>query len=644
MDNLQNAKNVPEGDMDVAKLFKGYVPTKDKKCLLKFKNKSTEDLQTYEQVKNLPEFAGILSDETILIDIDEVEQSEVLFNIVKDLALQCRVYKTSRGKHFLFKNEGVETNKIHTKLAVGLTADIKIGTRNSYSILKFNDKEREILYDSDEYQSLPKWLTPIKTPYDFLNMEDGDGRNQTLFNYILTLQSNDFSEDEAKETIRLINNYILSEPLDDKEIETILRHDAFQKPMFFKKGKFLFDKFAVYLKNNNHIVRINNQLHVYHDGIYIEGQTEIEAAMIEHIPDLTRAKRSEVLSYLDVLIRRNVKTSDANLIAFRNGVYNIETGELLDFSSDYIITNKINYNFNPHAYSELVDKTFDKLSCNDESIRALLEEAIGYCFYRRNELRKSFILTGDKKNGKSTFLAMLKELLGDDNTAALDLNELADRFSSASLFGKLANIGDDIGDEFIANPATFKKIVSGDRIKGENKGQKEFFFNPYCKLLFSANNIPRIKDKSGAVLDRLVIIPFDARFSRDDPDFDPYIKYKLIQEDALEYLVLLGIEGLKRVLHNQSFTKSKKVTKSIEEYEETNNPILLFFKEITIDEIMNEPTKEVYQKYNEFCLANSFTPMSNIEFSKQIKRRFDLEIINKTVKGQKYRIFSHKEK
>lgn len=623
--------------------FKGYVPTKDKKCLLPFKNKTTADLQNYEQVKNLPEFAGILSDETILIDIDDMEQSEILFNIVKDLKLECRVYATSRGKHFLFKNDLVETNKIHTKLAVGLEADIKLGTRNSYSILKFDNKEREILYDTEQYEFVPKWLTPIKTPYDFLNMEDGDGRNQTLFNYILTLQSNDFSEDEAKQTIRLINDYILSEPLEQKELETILRHDAFQKPVFFKKGKFLFDKFAIYLKNTNHIVRINGQLHIYRDGIYVEGQSEIEAAMIEHIPDLTRSRRSEILSYLDILIRKNTKLTGANLIAFKNGIYNVETDELIEFSPDYIITNKINYNFNPDARSDLVDKTFDKLACGNESIRMLLEEAVGYCFYRRNELRKSFILTGDKKNGKSTFLAMLKELLGDDNTSALDLNELADRFSSASLFGKLANVGDDIGDEFIANPATFKKIVSGDRIKGENKGQKEFFFNPYCKLLFSANNIPRIKDKSGAVLDRLVIIPFDARFSRDDPDFDPYIKYKLIQEDALEYLIVLGINGLKRVLENQAFTKSDKVTKSIQEYEESNNPILLFFKEIDTDEIINEPTKEVYQKYNEFCLANSFTPMSNIEFSKQIKKRFNLDIVNKTVKGKKYRIFVKKE-
>lgn len=625
-------------------LFKGYVPTKDKKCLLKFKGKSAEELQTYEQVKNLPEFAGILAENTALIDVDDYEQSEILFKIITDLKIKCRVYETKRGKHFFFINDKIETNKIHTKLACGLEADIKIGSKNSYSILKFDDVERKILWDSDEYEPVPIWLTPVKSNIDFFDMENGDGRNQALFNYILTLQTADFSVDDARKTIGLINDYILKDKLSESELQTILRDDAFKKPIFFKKGKFLFDKFAVYLKNNNHILRINNQLHIYQDGIYVEGQSEIEAAMIEHIPDLNRSKRSEITSYLDILIRKNVKMAPANLIAFKNGIYDIETDKLIDFSPEYVITNKINYDYNPDAFCELVDDTFDKLSCNDESVRALLEEAVGYCFYRRNELRKSFILTGDKKNGKSTYLAMLKELLGDDNTVALDLGELGERFSSASLFGKLANIGDDIGDDFIANPAVFKKIVSGDWIKGENKGQKEFFFKPYCKLLFSANSIPRIKDKSGAVLDRLVIIPFDARFSKDDPDFDPYIKYKLIKPEALEYLILLGLRGLKRVLDNHSFTSSEKVKHSIEEYEESNNPILLFFKEINVDEIVNEPTSEVYKKYSEFCLANSFTAMSNIEFSKQINRQFDLKITNKTIKGKKYRIFERKEK
>ena len=170
--------------------FKGYVETKNKKCIEKFKGRT--DFKSYEQVQSLSEFAGILNTDTILIDIDDFEQSELLFKIVQDKGLKCRVYETTRGKHFLFNNKGVDTNRTKANLAIGLTADIKIGKRNSYSILKFKGKERTILYDTtgenEEAQDLPKWLLPIRTNTDFIDMEAGDGRNQTLFNYILTLQ------------------------------------------------------------------------------------------------------------------------------------------------------------------------------------------------------------------------------------------------------------------------------------------------------------------------------------------------------------------------------------------------------------------------------------------------------------------------
>ena len=620
--------------------FKGYVPTKDKRCIIKFKGKSSGDLQTYDQVKRLPEFAGILADDTILIDVDDQKQSEKLLKIVKDKSIKCRVYKTTHGMHFLFLNDKVDSCKTKTKLACGLVKiDIKIGKRNSYEVLKFGGKEREILYDSKEYAVVPKWLTPIQTNANFAEMGEGDGRNQKLFSYILTLQSNDFSNDEVRDCIRIINEYVLKKPLGEQELETILRDGAFQKPVFFNGKTFRFDKFANYLKNNNHIIRINGQLHIYRDGIYVPGQLEIESAMIKSIPDLNRAKRTEVLSYLDILVKEDSKPSDSRYVAFRNGVYDIVEDKLTNFSPETVIMNKVNCDYNPAAYHELLDNTLTKIACRDSDVRSLLEEAVGYCFYRRNELRKSFILTGEKRNGKSTYLAVLKELLGDENTVALDLNELGDRFSSASLFGKLANIGDDIADDFIPNPAIFKKIVSGDWIKGERKGQNEFFFKPYCKLLFSANAIPRMKDKSGAVLDRLVIIPFDAKFSDTDPDYDPNIKYKLLEKESLEYLAILGLQGLRRVLNKNAFTVSGKVEVSIEEYKESNNPIEVFFKEVGEGEIVNESTNSVYTKYNEFCLANGFTAMSKIEFSKQVKRRFGVEIVNRMISGKRYRLF-----
>lgn len=626
--------------------FKGYVETKNKKCIEKFKGRT--DFKTFEQVQSLPEYAGILAAETILIDVDDFEASEILFKVVKEYALTCRVYRTSRGKHFLFKNSGVPTNKTGCKLAIGLTADIKIGTRNSYEVLKYDNQNREILYDTaenEEAQQLPRWLFPVKSKMEFLNMETGDGRNQGLFNYILTLQSNDFSVEEARETIRIINKFVLKVPLSDDEIETVLRDDAFKKPVFFMGSTFLFDKFATFLKNNNHIIKINNQLHIYKNGIYISGLAEIEAEMIQHIPGLNRAKRTEVLAYLDILIRENSKAEDANLIAFENGLYNIVDDSFVEFTPEHIITNKIRWKYNPEAYSEIADKTLNKIACNDPQIRALLEEAIGYCFYRRNELGKAFILTGDKSNGKSTFLSMVQCLLGDENISSLDLKELGDRFKTAEMFGKLANIGDDIGDEFIANPAIFKKLVTGERVSAERKGQNPFEFNNYSKLLFSANNIPRIKDKTGAVQRRLTIIPFDARFSADDPDFNPYIKHLLKTDEVMEYLINLGIAGLKRVLLNRKFTGSTKVQKAMDEYEENNNPIIGFFRECEDEEfqIENEPTNVVYKRYQEYCLANSLQPMSNIEFSKQVNRILNMRVENKWLNGKKHRIFIKNE-
>lgn len=619
-------------------LFRGYVETKNKKCIEKFKDRI--DLKTFEEVQHLPEFAGILAKNVILIDIDDEKTSDILLNIVKNLKLKCRVYETTRGKHFFFKNNNViKTNRTGCKLAIGITADIKLGSRNSYSILKHNNQLRPILYDTKEYQEIPKWLTPVKSNCEFLNMEPGDGRNQALFTYILTLQSNDFTVDETRETIRLINKYVLKIPLSENELNVILRDDAFKKPVFFKNRTFLFDKFATYIKNNNYIVRINNQLHTYKDGVYINSLPEIEAQMIKHIPDLNRAKRSEVLSYLDILIRDNTSMSDAHLIAFKNGIYNLIDNTITEFSPSIVITNKINWDYNPEAYSELVDNTLNKISCNDKQIRQLLEEIIGYCFYRRNELGKAFILIGDQSNGKSTFLDMIQKLLGEDNISSLDLGELGDRFKTAELFGKLANIGDDIGDEFIPNAAVFRKLVTGERVNVERKGQDPFEFNNYAKMLFSANNIPRIKDKTGAVQRRLVIVPFDAKFTPDDPNFDPYIKYKLRTEECMEYLIKLGLEGLKRVLKNQKFTKSDRVEKELQEYEESNNPILGFFKEITMEEVENEPTRDIYKRYQVYCSENNLQALSNIEFSKQIKAKFKLDIVDRKINGKKYRVF-----
>lgn len=621
-------------------LFKGYVQTKNKKCIESFKGRT--DLKTLEQVQHMPEYAGILGEETVLIDIDDAETSEILFKIVQDLELKCRVYKTTRGKHFLFKNAGMATNKTKCKLAICLEADIKLGCRNSYSILKFKDAEREILYDVPEkdIQEVPKWLFPIRTNMDFLSMDSGDGRNQSLFNYILTLQSENFTVEEARETIRIINNYVLKTPLDERELETILRDDAFKKPIFFRGNTFLFDKFANYMKNNNSIIKISGQLHIYRDGVYVSDPDEIEAVMIKHIAHLNQTKRREVLKYLSLLIRDSVPEADAKYIAFKNGVLNVLDGSFQPFNPDMVLKNIIPWDYNPAAESEIVDSVMDKISCGDDEIKDLLEECVGYCFFRKNELGKAFILTGDGANGKSTFIDMIKTMLGDDNITSLDLKELGEKFQNAELFGKLANLGDDIGEEFIASSSVFKKLVTGERIQVQRKGQDPFEFNNYAKMIFSANSIPRIKDRSGGLRRRMIIVPFDATFTKADPDYRPFIKYELREQEAVERLIVLGIQGLQRILENNAFTVPKKAADALAEYEKENNSIVSFIEEYGIENFENNETKDIYNAYGTFCLDNGLKEAySNISFSMYIKKHYPLDIVDKKVMGKKCRIF-----
>lgn len=627
------------------KLFRGYVPTKNKKALIPFDGVPDNELPTYDDVKDKDEYAGVLADDIILIDVDDSEQSDILMDIVEDLQLDCRVYQTTRGRHFLFKNNGVQSSKTHKPdkwaTAIGLDMiDIKLGCRNGLEILKYDGQERFIEWDSEELQELPKWLVPVNKVPKFNDLTEGDGRNSELFSYILKLQSAGFSKEECRECITLTNKYVLKDKLGDKELNTILRDDAFKTEIFFDGKSFLFDKFAHFLKSEYHIVKINDQLHIYNEGVYEHAHKTIETKMIEKIPTLTAQRRTEVLKYLE-LIAPSVKVSEANYIAFNNGIYDISTDMLLPYSSDIIITNKIPHDYNPKAYHEVMDKTLDKIACGDKQIRALLEESIGYSFYRRNELGKAFILTGDGANGKSTFLDLVKHILGDKNISALDLRELGDRFSTCMLFGVLANIGDDIGDEFLqgSTVAIFKKIVTGNRIKAEFKGKDSFTFDPYVKPFFSANDMPRMRDKTGAVMRRLVMIPFNARFTKDDPDYDPYIKYKLIKEDSLQYLIALAIEGLKRVLHNNEFTKSKKVEKALIDYEEENNPVIAFVNEVGIDDIINQPTHDVYLRYTVFCSQNQLQSLSKVAFSKQINKRLNLITSSQRLDGKVIRIF-----
>jgi len=432
----------------------------------------------------------------------------------------------------------------------------------------------------------------------------------------------------------------LKVPLEQRELDVILRDEAFKKRSFFSKEGFLHDDFARYLAQEEHIVRINNVLHVYKDGIYSDRQRDIEVAMIKHLPRLNQQKRRETLAYLELVAER-VEMSLPNFVALGNGIYDLETDELLPYNSEIVIKNRISVHYDPEAYDLTVDKTLNKICCQDRELRMLLEETVGYILLRRNKLGKTFILTGTGSNGKSTFLDLIKDFLGVENYSALALEEIGQRFKTAEVFSKLANLGDDISNKYLEDTAIFKKLSTGETVNVERKGKDPFEFNSYAKLLFSANDMPRINDLSDGLKRRLVIIPFNAKFSDTDADFDPNIMDKLRTDSAMRYLLRIGLDGLKRVLASNKFTLPMVVRQALAQYEMDNNPLLGFLEEHS--KIENELVKDIYLRYDLYCRQANLKPLSRPVFGREMAKQ-GYRSKTATINGESCRIYGKTDK
>jgi len=107
----------------------------------------------------------------------------------------------------------------------------------------------------------------------------------------------------------------------------------------------------------------------------------------------------------------------------------------------------------------------------------------------------------------------------------------------------------------------------------------------------------------------------------------------------MEYMIQLGLEGLKRVLDVNGFTESEKVQKELEEYELQNNPILAFLQENDKLDIINRETKEVHRQYKCWCAENGFMEMTLSNFSKELNKRLGLSVKRVRLDGKQVGIY-----
>ena len=185
----------------------------------------------WEQVRDFNDLGVIIPEPYIILDFDQEDDAKIMNNIVNTLNLDCNVMKTDRGYHYWFKSKNKFTNNTNICLACGIKADIKCYGKPCYAMIKRNGELRKWLKQVDDVCELPSFLSPVGNDYNvnFKEMKNGEGRNNGLYNYIPYLQKKKFSVEEIKECIRVINEYVFDEPLPDKELNTILRDESFER-------------------------------------------------------------------------------------------------------------------------------------------------------------------------------------------------------------------------------------------------------------------------------------------------------------------------------------------------------------------------------------------------------------------------------
>ena len=377
-----------------------------------------------------------------------------------------------------------------------------------------------------------------------------------------------------------------------------------------------YDVFSKYLINKHTIVTIDKSLYRYNEGVYtLLDDDEMDFIIMDSLENSKISHRKEIVRYVQKNAPKKVQCG-SRYILFNNGIYDIVTRNMLPIDDKYVFLNRIPHNYNPSvAENKAIDRFLNDISCNNEEIKTLIVQVIGYCMYRSNKLGKFFILQGGGGNGKSTLFKLMQYVLGSDNVSELSLEDLSGKYGVGVIRDKLVNLGDDIEDKYIDKVSNVKKLATGETISTEEKYKNRQYFKYYGVLVFSANTIPRMSDKSDGLKRRLVIVPLEADF-KNSGKADLNILEKLCMEECAEYLISQAIIQLHVILNNKQFIKCQRAIEATEEYNRENNPILAFLDEHKVD---GEPVAKCYQKYLWSIQDDHCKPLSKIMFSKRIQ-------------------------
>ena len=381
------------------------------------------------------------------------------------------------------------------------------------------------------------------------------------------------------------------------------------------------------------------QYYNYEGGVY-KGITELYAKNMVRgnmISKMTRLSQiTDTEGQWRMQIQKDARDLNSNpyIINVKNGLYNVLEGELLEHSSEYLSTVQLAVNYTPGAECPRFLKYMHE-SLPDDQVN-LIQEMFGYFLIPVNRAQKCFVIVGEAGAGKSVLLLVLNEiLLGRENVSNVTWQALNERFKTAMLLDKLANIFADLPTKNIDDNGIFKALVGEDYLTVEKKNKNPFSFQPYARLLFSCNTIPKnYGDKSEGFYRRLIIVRF--AHSVDEAKRDPDLIDKFRTE--ADGIFLWALEGLKRLMNNNfKFSVTETNIQELQRYREDSNSVLSFVKDCCDVTSEAEASRtEIYNQYKSYCDRCGLSPYSQKSFNSEIEMAYPQLVRAKDSLGKRH--------
>jgi putative DNA primase/helicase len=373
-------------------------------------------------------------------------------------------------------------------------------------------------------------------------------------------------------------------------------------------------------------------LYVYDSGVWRPGGDDAVAAQVRRaLGERFRTTHANTMvEAIKVLPPKRIDPNEAvtRFINCKNGLLDWRTGELHLHDPSIPTINQVPHDWNPDAMCPRFDLFLTEVLVpseagdpdeHRETIRAVWQ-LLGAILYDGNPWQKAALLRGDGENGKGELIGVAKGLVGSENVAAIDLHAVAEnRFSTAELYGMMANLAGDLDPKMVKETSKFKMLTGGDSVPAERKFQQPFHFVCRAFSIFSANATLLTADTSHGYYRRWLIVPFPNSFPPDRRD------KKLGQDlaDEMPGILVKAVAGLRDLMTTNQFAVSSAMRDADTEERRHSNPVRAFVAEHVVlgDRGVHRLARhELYDSYRRWSEAEGLHPVAARTFHGRLRQ------------------------